>query len=274
QLGTNSSSTDKCALTIDASSNVYVTGLYIGTVDFDPGPASYTMTTNGNPDIFVLKIDAAGNFTWAKTMGGISSDGGIAITLDAANNIYTTGYFFGTADFDPSAATFNLTSAGSNDIFISKLDASGNFGWAVRLGGGTTDYVNCIASDATGNVYLTSGFSGVIDFDPGPGIFNLADNGAADIFIFKMHQQPLSLNENINDELIHVYPNPTANILKLSGYSFSKNSNYIISDFLGQKLLESKLEDEINLSTLKNGIYYLQVFENEKLIACKKIIKE
>src|SRR5438552_13354363 len=43
--------------------------------------------------------------------------------------------FYDTADFDPGPGTYNLTSAGSSDIFISKLDSAGNFTWAKRLGG-------------------------------------------------------------------------------------------------------------------------------------------
>lgn len=274
QLGTNSSSTNKCSLTIDGSSNVYVTGLYIGTVDFDPGPTSYTMTANGNTDIFILKIDGAGNFNWVKNMGGISSDGGISIALDGSNNIYTTGYFFGTADFDPGAATFTLASAGSTDIFVSQLDPSGNFGWAVSLGGVSTDYVNCIASDATGNVYITSGFSGTVDFDPGPNIFNLADNGAADVFVFKMHQQPLALVETSNYESIITYPNPTKDVLNIENDFLFENTQLKITDLLGRIVYETELTKQINIKELKPGIYFLQVYDKEKLMAIEKIIKE
>jgi hypothetical protein len=60
-------------------------------------------------------------------MGGTNVDQGIDVALDSAGNVYTTGFFLGTVDFDPGAGTFNLTSAGSGDLFVSKLDASGNF---------------------------------------------------------------------------------------------------------------------------------------------------
>src|SRR3990172_3253311 len=69
------------------------------------------------------------SFILAKQMGGTSKDYGTSIAVDGSGNVYTTGVFAGTADFDPGSGTFNLTSAGSYDIFISKLDASGNFLW-------------------------------------------------------------------------------------------------------------------------------------------------
>ena len=68
-------------------------------------------------------------------MGGTSQDWGRDDAVDSAGNVYTTGYFIGTADFDPGSGTYNLTSHGNDDIFVSKLDSSGNFVWAKGMGG-------------------------------------------------------------------------------------------------------------------------------------------
>src|SRR4051812_34365154 len=73
-------------------------------------------------------------YQWAKNMGGTSDDYGLSVTTDASGNVYTAGFFQGTADFDPSSATLSFSSAGSDDIFISKLDASGNLVWAKKFG--------------------------------------------------------------------------------------------------------------------------------------------
>ena len=67
---------------------------------------------------------------WVRSAGGPSADKGLLILVDASENVYITGYFDGTADFDPGLATFNLTSAGSWDVYVSKLDAAGN--WPMR----------------------------------------------------------------------------------------------------------------------------------------------
>ena len=109
------------SITLDSSGNVYTTGTFAGTVDFDPGIGTSNLASAGSGDIFISKLDASGSFVWAKQLGGTGFDVGNSITLDSSGNVYTTGYFLGTADFDPGAGTANLTSAGSGDIFISKL---------------------------------------------------------------------------------------------------------------------------------------------------------
>ncbi len=68
-------------------------------------------------------------FEWAKSMGAEGNEGGHSIAVDAFENVYTLGGFEGTVDFNPGASIYNLTSAGSYDMFISKIDASGNFVW-------------------------------------------------------------------------------------------------------------------------------------------------
>ncbi len=178
------------SIVVDAAGNVYITGAFEGTIDFDPGSGIYNLTSAGYTDIFICKLNSSGNFVWAKQFAGANYyDSGYSIAVDASGNVYTTGRFTGTIDFDPGIGTYNLTTAGTYDIFISKLDASGNFILAKQLGGTSTDESMSIAIDAIGNVYTTGAFWGTSDFDPGPGIFNLTTFGALghpDIFISKL----------------------------------------------------------------------------------------
>ena len=174
------------SIAVDGSGNVYTTGFFSLTVDFDPGAGTSNLTSAGGQDIFISKLDAAGNFLWAKSIGGTSHEFSYSIAVDGTGNVYTTGYFLETADFDPGAGTSNLVSAGSYDIFISKLDAAGNFVWAKSMGGTAFDYGNSIAVDSSGNVYTTGYFSLTVDFDPGAGTSNLTNAGLEDIFISKL----------------------------------------------------------------------------------------
>jgi len=182
----NSSMDSGTSLALDASGNVYITGSFGSTVDFDPGLATYNLTASGSFDIFISKLDAAGDFVWAKKIGGSGGDHGEGLSLDAAGNVYTTGDFQTTSDFDPGTGTFNLTSAGSWDIFVSKLDAAGNFVWAKSMGGAGGDHGLDIVLDAAGNIYSTGSFSQTADFDPGPGVNNITTAGSDDIFISKL----------------------------------------------------------------------------------------
>lgn len=172
----------------DTLGNIYVTGNFYGTVDFDPGPGTTNFTSPGGYDIFVLKLDAAGNLLWARRMGGMGGEEGEAIAVDDAGNAYITGYFQQTADFDPGAGVANLTSVGGVDIFVMKLDPDGNFAWARAMNGaGLTSEVGMgITVDAVGNAYVTGTFTETVDFDPGPGINNLTSVGQQDVFVMKM----------------------------------------------------------------------------------------
>jgi len=174
------------SITTDASGNVYTTGFFYATVDFDPGVGTLNLTSAGVSDIFIQKLDANGNLIWAKSMGGTSEDFGHAITTDALGNVYTTGWFSAIVDFDPGTGTLNLTTAGIYDIFIQKLDANGNLIWAKSMGGTGDDYGTSITVDALGNVYTTGYFETIVDFDPGVGTLNLTSAGASDIFIQKL----------------------------------------------------------------------------------------
>ena len=151
------------SITLDAAGNIYTCGAFAQTADFNPGAGIFNLTAVGVFDVFISKLDLDGNFIWAKQSGGVNSDRGYGITVDINNNVYTTGYFGGTADFDPGTGTFNLTSAGLSDVFVSKLDANGNFLWAKQFGGAATEIGSAIAVDAAGNVYITGQFSGTTD---------------------------------------------------------------------------------------------------------------
>ncbi|MFN5317973.1 MAG: SBBP repeat-containing protein [Bacteroidia bacterium] len=180
---------------LDSQGNVYTAGVFSGTADFDPGPGSSLLSSEGGSDVFVTKFDNAGNLLWAKQFGGANDDlaaeGDIAV--DSAGNVLITGYFSGTVDFDPGAGIFNLntllvSSVHANDVFITKLDAAGNFVWAKQFRGNANSYALSLEIDDVGNIYTTGQYAGVVDFDPGAGISNLicACPTCAEIFVSKL----------------------------------------------------------------------------------------
>ncbi|MBI5964894.1 MAG: SBBP repeat-containing protein [Chloroflexi bacterium] len=176
-------------ITVDLIGNIYMTGYFSGTVDFDPDLGISELTSAGPSDIFISKFDTNGNFIFAKSMGGDLYDSGYGIIVDPSEDIFTFGYFQGTADFDPGPGLFNLISEGDTDNFISKLDRSGNFVWANRLGG-ISNFpfnINKLIQDSNGNVYTTGDFWETIDFDPSPGISELTSSGYSDIFVSKYY---------------------------------------------------------------------------------------
>jgi len=188
-MGGISAYTEPITIAVDAAGNVYTSGHYDDIVDFDPGVTTYYLTPVLTEDIFVSKLDQNGNFVWAKSMGGPGADYGYSMTLDNFGNVFTTGFFQVTADFDPGTGTYTLAAGGNSDIFVSKLDPAGNFVWARKMGGSGHDEIGLdIKIDLIGNVYTAGRFLTVADFDPGPSTFNLTSGGGDDVFISKLDQ--------------------------------------------------------------------------------------
>lgn len=193
ELGYGNSQTSSEAITIDSNGSIYTTGSFQGTADFDPGPGTYNLTLNAtgiNTDIFISKLDFMGNFVWVKSIGGINasannSDLAASICTDSQGNVYVTGQFRATVDFDPGSGIQLVTAAGVNDIFILKLDPSGNYIWVRTFGDTGIDYGTAISTDSFGNIYTTGNFNGTIDFDPSSGVSNISSFND-DLFILKL----------------------------------------------------------------------------------------
>lgn len=178
------------SIATDAAGNVYVSGQFDGSVDFDPGPGTATLTAVGTTDVFVIKLDPNGNLVWARQLGGVNGNiENKAIAIDKRGNVITTGTFSGTLDFNPGTAVANLSSSGWGSIYISKLNESGNFLFAKKIGGANTSSGNAIALDQQDNIFTAGFFSATVDFDPGPGVSNLSTFGGGfdfDVFVSKI----------------------------------------------------------------------------------------
>ena len=173
-------------VTTDNEGNVYITGVFGGTVDFDPGPDIYSLSSHGEIDAFITKLSQDGAFIWAGHMGGTAEDYSNACQVDADGNVYITGYFNGTADFDPGTEETILVSAGSKDIFITKLSPDGTHIWSHNIGGSSLDEANDLVLDDNSNVNITGRFVSTVDFDPGNGMHNLSAGSTPDIFVLQL----------------------------------------------------------------------------------------
>ncbi len=143
------------SIAVDGSGNSYVTGHFNGNATF----GSTTLTSKGR-DLFIAKVNASGKFAWAVSAGGTGEDRGRSIAVDSSGNSHVTGEFEGTATF--GSAT--LTSKGSREVFVAKLDSGGTFVWAVSAGGTSEDYGRAIAVDGAGNSYVAGGFANTTVF--------------------------------------------------------------------------------------------------------------
>ncbi len=161
-------------ISTDASGCSYLTGSFQATTFF----GSFVFTTDGESDIYVAKLDAAGNWVWATKAGGTAWDAGRTISIDNSGNSYIIGHFVGT----PSFGTISLSSYGVEDIFIAKLDTDGNWLWAEHAGGSSGDFGYGIITDSNGNSCITGEFRLNANF----GTTSLVTDGGSDICVAKL----------------------------------------------------------------------------------------
>jgi len=153
-------------ISTDSSGNVYVAGYTNGSL---PGNSNLGYSN----DAYVAKYDSSGNQLWVKQFGTSSDDSADGISTDNSGNIYVTGTTLGRLPGN--------SSAGYQDTFVAKYDASGNQLWVKQFGSYDYDYAKGISTDSSGNVYVTG-------FTPGnlPGNSNLGNgNGSSDAFVVK-----------------------------------------------------------------------------------------
>ncbi|GAB1453312.1 hypothetical protein MASR2M47_33680 [Draconibacterium sp.] len=183
-----SSSESGTAMAMDSSGNIYTIGSFYQTVDFDPSAVTFTLTSNGASDIFITKLDAQGNFLWAKQIGGADYDYPGNIAVDAFGNVLVGGTFRGTVDLNPGAGEQTVISLGQG-AFLLKLDTNGNFMWAKYWGGNNSsasNYLSTITLDSSNNIILSGSFTGTNDLNPGTGTFTVTANNDGDAYISKL----------------------------------------------------------------------------------------
>lgn len=165
---------DTNGVAVDAAGNVIIVGTFAGSVNFGGG----ALTSAGGTDIFVAKLNRSGGHLWSKRFGNDQAQRGLAVATDATGNVLLTGDFAGQVNFDGS----ELTAAGGTDVFLAKLDASGNHVWSKRFGDSAAQSGLSLSTDSAGDVLLTGVVNGQVDF----GLGALVSAGAADLFVAKL----------------------------------------------------------------------------------------
>jgi hypothetical protein len=166
-----------------AGDEIVVAGLFSGAASFEHGDGSLaaTLQSAGGSDSFVARYSADGRLLWARAAGGSGNDAARAVAVDGAGDAYVTGSFRDAATFASPGATGQLTSAGSEDLFVARYSPAGELRWARSAGGAGVDRGFAIALDGARSSYITGFFSGAATF----GGEALAGAGA-EIFLAKL----------------------------------------------------------------------------------------
>ncbi|MDX2173100.1 MAG: T9SS type A sorting domain-containing protein [Bacteroidota bacterium] len=174
-------------LGVDASGNIFVTGYFNGNVAFNPALPTLTTSAIGNSDMFLSKFDSNGSLLWNKTVGGAFTQvNPNDLKVMPTGEIVITGEYSQLVDFDASASTYTLLStSASQDIFVLKYDALGNFNWVIGVGDISSDSGSGIEVDASGNIYVTGQVQNTPDFNPSASTATFSPYGQEDVFIAK-----------------------------------------------------------------------------------------
>jgi hypothetical protein len=173
------------AIAVDGSGNAYVTG-YTESTDYDVTPGAFQTTNGGSRDVFVTKLNATGTaLVYSTYIGGSGGDEGNAIAVDGSGNAYVTGRTT-SPDYDVTPGAFQTTNGGGEDVFVTKLNATGTaLVYSTYIGGSGNDWGNAIAVDGSGNAYVT-GRTSSTNYDVTLGAFQATNGGGADVFVTKV----------------------------------------------------------------------------------------
>ena len=265
-------------VTTDASGNVYATGGFTNTEDFDPNIGTYNITSSGNLDGFILKLNAAGNFIWAKQFSGTDFGWGNNIGIDIVGDVYVSGNFVTSIDLNSSAGSYTIANSpsGCNGLFVTKFDELGNFKWGTQLGSyGGSEQIVSIAVDVNKNVYTTAGWVCDGDFDPGPATYTLTSNYDNGAFVHKMSQALQTEVENnlIIEDQVTIYPNPNNGSFTIET---TNNTTKLFQIFNVTGALVFKKNSEgtkntIDTGDLEAGVYTIKL-SNELCSLTKKLV--
>jgi hypothetical protein len=161
-------------LAVDANENVLAAGVFNEDVAFDRRDASSDRHAVGSDDIYLARLDSKGNFQFIKTIGGKKQETVADMVQDDAGNLYLTGNFSKTVDFEPGSGQTLLAAPGNGSVYVLKLDPNANLTWVRQIGPAVIDghdedaiiAARGIGVDATGAVYSVGDFAGTVDFDP------------------------------------------------------------------------------------------------------------
>ncbi len=264
---------------VDTAGNVCVSGIFSSsTVTF----GTTTLTNAGSGDAFLVKYTSGGGVTWAKSVGGTSSESGAGVHTDALANVYLTGYFFSPTLTIGSTA---LTNAGPANMYIAKYNSSGGViyalsGTSYAAGGGGLGGISITTDPSAANVYVTGTLSGDSCSVGSTMLHNMGTTSNSDMFVARYGLPPTTSVQQIETCKTRIYPNPVNEELTVE---FDPGNNgagiFEMADVTGRivftKLLSNqKNKETINVRDLTPGLYLYKIVQNDVPASTGKIIKE
>jgi trimeric autotransporter adhesin len=214
------------AVAVDGSGNVYMTGVFVSSINFGTGG----LTAAGAQDGFIVKFNSSGVAQWAIRFGGTANDAGLAITTDGSS-VYIGGRFVAPMTVGTSATTYGIS---SQEGLILKLDAStGATTWVAQITGASSEVTQALCLDGSGNVYAAGNFTTSATF----GSFTRTANGGtnSDLFVTQLNPATGAFNWASTGGAVSANDNPLGcgityhpgqNQILLTGSYLTNNATY------------------------------------------------
>lgn len=185
------------AVAVDSAGNAFVTGEFWGTLDFGEarqGDERFTLRSEGKRDVFLVKLDAAGNVHWARQFGDEEDQAGTGVALDRAGNIVLVGWFSGRIGFGGEK---DLITVAKSDLFVAKLDPSGDHVWSKSANATNAAEALGVAVDGAGNVLVAGSFRSSVTLGESP----RTTDGDKDILLIRLDENGVPLwSEDYGDD--------------------------------------------------------------------------
>jgi hypothetical protein len=214
----------------DASGNVFIAGVFEGSVNFGGG----VLTSVGDRDIFVAKFNSAGTYLWAKRFGSTAEEECQDMVVDVTNGVVIAGYTLGSVNFGGGV----LTNLGSYDAYLARFDGTGAHQWSKRFGDASSQYGAAVATDHWGNIFFGMNFLGTVNMGAG----NVTTAGNFDIGIVQFgsgggyqwsHQYGDASSQQVNAMAGEEF----------EGYVYFTGGNFGTVDFGGGPIVSAGFQD-------------------------------
>ena len=270
--GLNTSGDNGTVVQVDNNGNVYVLGMFSTGITFD----SFTLTSNGDYDLFLVKYNSSGQVIWAKNAGGIFEDWVVDLAIDASGGTYVIGGF-DSPSFTFANTTYNNLGVWFSyaDVFVLKYDAQGNEAWIKNIEGLGNDNGNGIAVNSLGEVYVTGAIEDTLGGITNLGNFQLIGAGLDDFFFAKL-ASTVGLNEEYHSDQLIIYPNPNTGIFNIEIADKDGNSLMGVYDIMGKKLVSKVMATnkmEIDISMQPKGMYLIKVISGDNVLTQKIVVQ-
>lgn len=263
------------AVILDEQNNPVMAGSFDNSIDFDPSSANFTLSSQGSRDVVVAKYSSTGALIWAKNAGGTAIDFSTALSLGKNGEIYCSGSFANTADFDLNTTQVIRNSNGNSDAFLWQLSSQGNFLNVLTAGGTKADQGNAVATNANGQWVWGGSVLDSAIFSDGSNNQKFICQDIEDAFIYGSSLQTVGLESSpISAHEIQIFPNPSQGNISILLKS-KERLNMSIIDTQGKVIWRKQSNESLQPLELDlpAGMYFLQINHKKQILTKKLIIQ-